>query len=72
MGIGLLADVQRLTRQELLRLADASVTGRFLVRHAASEAPAGGHYRLPGLGARRAAGRTDRLVEAVASQCDRP
>ncbi|MEV5841101.1 BTAD domain-containing putative transcriptional regulator [Streptomyces sp. NPDC051985] len=49
LDLGLLADVQGLAPDELLRLIDAAVTARILVWDADPSAPGTGRYRLPEL-----------------------
>ncbi|MGW2328240.1 BTAD domain-containing putative transcriptional regulator [Streptomyces sp. NPDC001700] len=49
LDIGLLADVQGMTRDRLLPLVDAAVTARVLLWEAAPEEHSTGHYRFPEL-----------------------
>ncbi|WP_399896497.1 BTAD domain-containing putative transcriptional regulator [Streptomyces sp. BBFR51] len=49
LDVALLAGVQRLTHEQLLRQVDDSASRRLVVWDPDSRAPAGGHYRLPDL-----------------------
>ncbi|WP_345964102.1 BTAD domain-containing putative transcriptional regulator [Streptomyces sp. BRB040] len=49
LDVALLAGVQRLTHEQILRQVDDSASRRLVVWDADSAAPAGGHYRLPDL-----------------------
>ncbi|MFJ4274309.1 BTAD domain-containing putative transcriptional regulator [Streptomyces coelicoflavus] len=49
LDVALLAGVQGLTHEQILRQVDDSASRRLVVWDADSAAPAGGHYRLPGL-----------------------
>ncbi|WP_328661690.1 BTAD domain-containing putative transcriptional regulator [Streptomyces sp. NBC_00334] len=49
LDLALLADVQRLTHEQVLRLVDEAATKRLVVWAPDSTVPSGGHYRLPDL-----------------------
>ncbi|MGW2328247.1 hypothetical protein ACWC5C_21125 [Streptomyces sp. NPDC001700] len=49
LDIGLLADIQSMTRDQLLPLVDAAVTARILTWEAGGDEDSTGHYRFPEL-----------------------